>query len=257
MKTKKKSIHIAWISDLHCGALSGLTPPRYQSDDSPQYAKPMYNWFLSEAKKCGPLDLLIINGDAIDGEGKKGTIDLLTSDISKQVDISLECISQFNAKKIMMTYGTPFHTVGPLSYENMIAKELKCEIYDTLFLELNGKKFSVRHVVGTSGTPYGQPTMLGKALINDLIQALAENSESADWVIRSHAHVYCEVGIDGRRARITPCLQAPDGILGRRLTTWWYHIGFLEMTIDPDGRVHETQHMLPIEIVRKRNWITL
>ncbi len=255
--TKNKSIHLAIISDLHCGALSGLTPPRYQSDNSPKYTKPMYAWFVKEAKRCGALDLLIVNGDAMDGEGKKETIDELTTDIDKQVDMAVECIGHFNAKKIMMTYGTPFHTVGPLSYENMIAKLLHAEIHDTLFLELNGKKFSIRHVVGTSGTPYGQPTMLGKALINDLIQAIAENSESADWVIRSHAHVHCEVGIDGRKARITPCLQAPDGIFGRRLTTWWYHIGFIEMIIEADGTVLEIPHMLPVEIVRKREWMKI
>ena len=45
-------------------------------------------------KEVGPVDILVVNGDAIDGHGKKSNgSELLTTDLLQQVDIAVECLS--------------------------------------------------------------------------------------------------------------------------------------------------------------------
>jgi hypothetical protein len=137
----------------------------------------LWDWYASEVKKVGPVDVLVVNGDAVDGDGSKDTIDHITTDMEDQADIAEKSIRQIKAKKIYMTYGTPFHVAGTMKYENMIAKSLGCEIADTIYLNVNGTRFSFRHATGNAGTPYTQGTQTYKEAVRDLVTAIETEQE--------------------------------------------------------------------------------
>jgi hypothetical protein len=110
---------VVLISDLHCGHRAGLTPPSKQyrigtgdteRDNFALLQSGIWDFMIGEIKELGKVDVLICNGDAIDGKGERsGGTELLEADRTKQADMAAECLSMFKAKKIFMTYGTPYH----------------------------------------------------------------------------------------------------------------------------------------------------
>lgn len=81
------------ISDLHCGHRAGLTPPGWQTpleapDRLAAYARQqrvMWSWYAATIAALQPIDVLVANGDAIDGRGSRsGGTELITTDLSAQ-----------------------------------------------------------------------------------------------------------------------------------------------------------------------------
>lgn len=71
MKKTKRGII---LSDTHCGAFNGLTPPDHQKPKFKDLSMPMWERYIQIVKKIGDVDILISNGDMVDGEGKKITV---------------------------------------------------------------------------------------------------------------------------------------------------------------------------------------
>jgi hypothetical protein len=82
------------MSDLHCGHRVGLTPPdwQYRPGVRSKWRKiqqACWNWYANEIEEAGPFDVVIVNGDAIDGRGERsGGTELLTTDRHEQVEIA-------------------------------------------------------------------------------------------------------------------------------------------------------------------------
>ena len=104
------------IGDLHCGSIVGLTPPSWfisskRDKKVSALQKEMWGNYKRMLDEIGYVDYLIVNGDAIDGHGKKSHgSELLTTDLLLQSEIAVECISEINFGKILLTHGTPYHT---------------------------------------------------------------------------------------------------------------------------------------------------
>src|SRR5271157_652517 len=109
MKSKsKKKIRMLVISDLHCGHLAGLTPPDQWIHGTSFYEqqKKTWNFYINTIKELQPIDILICNGDAIDGKGtKSGGTELITSDRNLQSQMAIECLKQVKAPSNILTYG--------------------------------------------------------------------------------------------------------------------------------------------------------
>jgi len=111
------------ISDTHCGATSGLTPPGYQHEELAAMQKPFWNWFSTTLEKYKPFDGLLGLGDYVDGEGKKGTLDTAITDIRKQAEAAAAVLTSTGVpnKRMFLVRGTPFHTAGATEYEDILA----------------------------------------------------------------------------------------------------------------------------------------
>ncbi len=67
------------ISDLHCGHRAGLTPPDWQSDfrknsktqrnKFAELQRELWQFYADTINDLRPVDVLVVNGDAIDGKG--------------------------------------------------------------------------------------------------------------------------------------------------------------------------------------------
>jgi hypothetical protein len=245
------------MGDTHCGNLLGLTPPGWwNAEQTPPTQRPMWEWYTEELKRIGPVDVLVLNGDLVDGEGKKETIGLLTTDIDEQAAIARACVEPVKYKRCFLTYGTPFHTVGTGSYEKRIADALGAPITDTLLLSVGGVRFNVRHVGGRSDIPYGQGTQLYKEVVRDMLHSVIEEFQSADVVVRSHVHYYLHIERSTKDAISLPCYQVPDSVFARTLRTMYYDIGMVVVEVDK-GRVTVDKHLMPLKIVRKREYINV
>ena len=240
------------IADLHCGSATGLTPPAWNKNDSPGHLKQknkktrniIWDWFASSIRKLQPIDILVVNGDAITGkEPKSCGTELLEPELSSQVDMAVECIEVVKAKKIVMTYGTAYHVSDAgEDWELQVAHKVEAvKIGAHEWIDINGKVFDFKHHVGSSSVPYGRGTAPTKDALWNMIWAEAQMQPKADYIIRSHVH-YC-VGsffFNGEKqvwAMTTPALQGMGTKFGSRRCSGTVDTGFLVFDIDDKGGV--------------------
>jgi hypothetical protein len=254
-------IKILVSSDLHCGHALGLTPPDWHTRKTRAFALPLWTYWTEAARELGRVDIHVLNGDLTDGEGKKETIGLITTDIEEQAAMAAECARVFKADHRYVLYGTPFHTVSTLSHENLVASDLGCDIYETLRLKVRGVRMNVRHVVGRSDIPYGQLTQIFKEVVREELLSLVERYDAADVIARSHVHYDFEVRHRNKRAFTTPCMQLPnpdkDGhIFARKLLTQYYDVGAGTLiTISKDGEVRTRPLLMDLRLAIRREYL--
>lgn len=223
------------VSDLHCGNEWGLTPPGWWRGDSGELTKQVWDWWVKVAKAV-KYDAVIVNGDVVDG----GIDEMghLTLDRGEQAEIAVRCLKEIHTKKMVMTYGTPAHTVAMMDIEKIVAEKLGAPIKAEQRVEADGIKIHARHVVGSWGTPYTGPTQIMKEAVRQRTIDKDNGVEPPDVVVRSHIHAYHKAEAEGMVGVTTPCLQLPLSVYGRTRRAWKYDIG-----------------VVVIEIQHKRLWV--
>lgn len=264
---------IVVISDLHCGHRAGLTPPAYQYVETgagrrSSYAilqKSLWNWFANEAKSLGEIDLLVINGDAIDGKGtKNGGRELITVDRDEQIEMATECIKQFNSKKIIIVEGTPYHTGTDESWEALLAQSLGCALSDTkekaaeygahIWFDADGVIFDCRHKVSSSVIPHGRFTAPQRAGLWNVLWAEKGIQPNAQVIIRSHVHYFTAAYTSQKLVITTPALQTHSNY-GSRECDGTNDIGFISFIVEdgiPKMKTHlyEVKNTLRAKVVK-------
>lgn len=259
---KKKNFKMVVISDLHCGHFSGLTHPEFQNKFTTEnigkrnklktIQSEIYNFFnreITNIKRKGKIDILVSNGDIIDGIGaKSGGTELLTTDRLQQVKMAERIIKDIKADYNLIIAGTPYHTGDTEDYEEILSELLIEHNMNSKFgshewLTINGKTFDFKHFTGSSSTPHSRSTALNKEIIwtslweeKDLIPS------PVDYIIRSHVHYYMAVDDGDCIAMSTPALQGFGSKFGSRKCSGIPRIGFLSFEIEPNGKVHIHKH---------------
>ena len=255
---KKK--RLVCIADLHCGHEVGLTPPDYQHSLTRKYAdiqRECWDWYVKKAKELNPVDILVVNGDMIDGRGERsGGTELITGDRNKQVAMAIECIELWKAKTIALVRGTPYHTGQYESYEDNISKHFgNCKIGNHEWATVTfGKKkittFDFKHYIGQSQVPYGRGTAVKRDEIWNALWAEAGMQPRAQWIVRSHVH-YCEshsrwVGDKEVWAITTPALQAMGSRYGSQIMSGLVDFGLIHWDIYENGEINWKKHIAQI-----------
>ena len=238
---------IAVISDLHCGHVVGLTPPSWRSpvgvvgEKISNMQERLWDTFTDEMDKLGIIDILICNGDMIDGKGKRsGATELITSDTNKQILMAKECIDYCEADQILMTYGTPYHVSdgGNDDEDNLAELVGATEIGSHGFYEIDGIRFDVKHKpTGTSAIPHGEATPLLRDWLANLLWKDISLQPRADVIIRSHVHKYLQVDNDHVVAFTTPALQGFGSKYGSRQCSKIVSWGFIYFDISDEGEL--------------------
>jgi hypothetical protein len=225
-------------ADPHCGGVSGLTPPDWQSS-RPRYQAMQvdcWDWFCNEVTKYGNFDFAIWNGDMIDGkQAKAGGRELITGDRNEQCEMAIQIIEKVNAKANYLTYGTAYHVGTEEDFEKTIANAVGAIVKGHLFLDINGRIFDVKHKVNTSIIPHGRYTAINRDALWNLLQSEIECQPRADIFIRSHAHYFNYSGDADKLMIITPALRSLGDIYGTRECVGTVHFGFLVFEIEDDG----------------------
>jgi len=252
MPKKKKRVVV--LSDLHCGHQVGLTPPSWH--DTPDetasparikladFRKQTFSLYYNWVKKLAPIDILLVNADCIDGRGERsGQTELITSDRDYQCDMAAEIIKAAKAKKVVMTYGTPYHTGQLEDFENQIAKEVKAEkVGGHEWVDVNGLVFDLKHKVGSSGIPHGRHTAVAKENLWNTLLAARDEAPRANVIIRSHVHYHTFAGGVDWIAMTTPALQGPGSKYGNRQCSGTVDFGLIHFDVNPSGSYEWSVH---------------
>jgi hypothetical protein len=220
------------IGDLHCGSMCGITPPDWfvSKGRNSFYAnlqREMWDNYMEMCDSFGKVDALIVNGDVIDGKGtRSGGTEQITSDMFEQCDIAVNVLKELDAKQLMFTYGTPYHTASPNGedFDKEVADRMNSPIQDELNVNVDGLMFNVKHKVGSSSSPYNRAMPVGRHRLWEAIEALRTDTKPADVYVRSHVHYFSFCGESNWYGFTLPALQSSDTKYGARqcvgLTDW-------------------------------------
>lgn len=242
MKQKRK--RILATGDWHCGHQVGLTPPEYQApmiDDERQakylnVRREVWKYFAATVRKYQPIDILLVNGDSLEGKGERsGSTELISSDRTVQCKIAQKVIEFIDPKKIRMTYGTPSHTGTDEDWEDIIAEAVGAKIGSHEWYDINGIIIDMKHKIGSSNIPHGRLTPLAREVLWQKIWASRQQVPEADIILRSHVHYYEEIYHDGCRAFTLPAMQGFGSKFGSRQCSGTVDIGFVIFDIDEKG----------------------
>jgi hypothetical protein len=247
------------LADLHCGHRIGLTPPAYHQRDlaasdkkEAKYFKAaieLWYEFENTINSLKPIDILLINGDAITGkEIRSGGTELIATDRNRQAEIAKECINFCEAGKILMTFGTPYHGGVAEDWEELVAEKVDAiEIKSQLFADINGVVFHLKHKVGASSIPHGKGTPLAKERLSNLLWAEHGEEPRVDVFIRSHVHYCFDVGEPEWRAIITPALQGKGSKYGSRICQGIVHFGLIHFDVYNNGEYYWKPHIARVD----------
>ena len=242
------------ISDLHCGHRVGLTPPNWQTrqTDADGYRKwgaqqaGIWNWYKNEIEALKPIHLLVVNGDLIDGQGKRsGGTELIAPDRVNQIKMAQECIDVAGATKIQVIRGTPYHSGEEEDWEDLLMRK-NVKVGDFEQFTVNGLAFGCRHHIGNSSVPAGKHTALMNEALWDLIWAEANLRVKTDILIRSHRHAfaYCRGLVGSQLLMVTPGMQGFGSKFGSRKCSGLVDIGFVHFDVETKGEYTWKVHLL-------------
>lgn len=235
------------LADLHCGHVVGLTPPGWQTaEDSAastkreKYAaaqRESWQWYAAQMRKHGPFDVVLTNGDLIDGRGEKsGGTELITSDRQEQCDMAVQSIlramyplsGKGKKSKLVMTYGTPYHTGKLEDWENLIARECEAvKIGSHEWIDVDGVVIDLKHHIGSSAIPHGRHTAVARDALWSLLWAERGLTPKSSVIVRSHVHYHQYCGDASGIRMTTPALQGMGSKFGSRRCSGLVDYGFI------------------------------
>jgi hypothetical protein len=241
------------ISDLHSGHRFGLTPPTWQFKDKggfyskvANFQKELWDWYVKEIESEKPINLLVSNGDLIDGKGfRSGGTELIVADRNEQIMMAKQCIEVADSKRVMIVNGTPYHTGSDEDFEAMLAELLHAEYSNHLHLDFGGVKFDFKHKVSSSIIPHGRYTAPRREAVWNALWYERGMLDKVDVVVRSHVHYY-SLSEDAYSTVITsPCLQGYSKY-GSRECSGTNDLGFLVFDCE-DGNMKMTKHIFDMK----------
>ena len=235
------------ISDLHCGALVGLTPGQYNAAQSgdPRDRKlrtaraAVWGWYLATLKRLGRPDILVCNGDAVDGPGhRSGGSELLVPALAKQAEMAAECILAAKADRVVLTYGTAYHVsdqAGNIDLEDLVADKVAADkIGSHEWVRAAGTPtvFDFKHHVGAGHLA------LGRENLYNALWAEADAQPRSDIIVRSHLHEASAQMTTTDRQRwgiVTPALCGFGSKYGSRRCSKLVHVGLTWWRVGKGG----------------------
>ena len=259
--------------DPHCGHRAGLTPPSQHNTPGKdasdaiktlsRAAKKLWSIFSREVKARPRPDLLVLNGDSIDGRGERsGGSELITTDRHEQAEMAAEIIRFVKPKKLMLTYGTPYHTgnngedyeahvvksVNTDKLGNKYKDQIQTELKAHAYFKIGGVTFDCKHKIGASGIPHGRATALMKENLWSSVWAEYKDVPRGDVFIRSHVHYHVFVGDSKKLMMTTPALQAQGSKYGARECSGMVDWGFLWFECDKGS--YSWESVIPTDAVK-------
>ena len=209
----------------------------------------LWNEFKKAIKKIQPIDILVVNGDAIEGKGtRSGSTELIQADMNKQCDQAVEIINFIDADTVVMTYGTAYHT-SPAGedWERVIADRVGATIGDHEWLDINGLVFDCKHHVGGTSVPYSKGTQVSKDQLANLLWAEQDEQPRADIFIRSHVHSFFQCGEDHWLGVVLPALQGAGSKFGGRRCSMPVNFGIVWFDVDKNGEYSWNKNIIRVE----------
>ena len=252
-------------ADYHCGSRVGLTPKEYRSlewrdEENLELRnfyimqKEIYEWRKKILKEIGKVDIHFILGDCIDGRGEKSGGSEILRPVETQVIMATECIQEVGADKIYMVRGTPYHTGKNSDKEDGIARNVKAEIGNHLFVDVNGLIFDLKHKIGGSGSPVGRSTAMERAHVDNVLWHNDTNKiqPKSDILLRAHCHFYRSVEATHWRVIRCPPTSGMGSKFGEKECSAIVEIGMIIIKVNDKGGYECDPRILEAEFLKAR-----
>ena len=237
------------LADLHCGHRAGLTPPDWQWSKGTgrrkawgQAQREAWRAYQDLRAAIGPADVLIANGDLIDGRGEaSGSTELAIVDRHEQCEAAKECLSLWDAKRTIISTGTAYHTGQYEDWEEGIADSMNAEILSHPFVKIEGVTFDLKHHVGGSQIPHGRYTALARDQLWNVLWSERGEQPRAQVYLRAHVHYFAFAGGRDWVAMTLPALQMAGTKYGARRFSGTVDWGLVVFRIE-GGAYSWTEH---------------
>lgn len=259
--TKRKFKRVLACGDMHGGHRTGLTPPKWQSEiRGEQYydiQQECFEFWVNKIEPLKPIDILIHNGDGIEGKGiRSGGTELIHPDRKDQVAICVDNIEVADPEHVVLTYGTPYHVGSEDDWEGLISSRLNDRGIDTTikgqdWITVNGTTFDIKHKVGASTIPHGRSTPQKKEALWNMIWAYVGEQPQSDIFLRSHVHYFDYSGTSTYLAMTLPALQGQGTKFGSRQCSGTVDFGFVVFDCYEDGSFVWEPYILRAESQRQ------
>lgn len=243
------------VSDLHCGHFSGLTPPAWQvsEDRNPHLAKlqrACWDFYVRTIRQLQPIDILMCNGDAIDGKASRsGATELIVPSLMEQAEMATFALGIAKAKRYALTYGTPYHVSAEgEDIERMIADDLAGTIGGHEWVDCEGHVFDFKHKVGSSQLEHGRFTAAAKEFSWNAYWNEIGGAPKASVFVRSHVHYFGACRNSRAQAITTPALQGPGSKYGVRQCSGVVDFGLISFDCEKGVRPVCKEHLFPVRV---------
>lgn len=248
-------IRVLFVNDLHAGHEVGLWPDRglpmpdgreLPLNAGQQYLLKCWKHLQQTAKDEIHPDILVVNGDLVDGEQRKSYgAEAATTIIPAQMKAAVKLLEPLVAlvKEVFVCRGTPFHdgTRGMIAEgvaESLGAVGPNPEWHSWSLLDLNiqGVILNVQHSISVA-TGFYRATPLDREGMWSALAGKEGKAPKADAVIRAHAHVYVHVEHPSKHIVLSPAWQLQTEYM-RRYSAYRMipDIGAVVLEIDPKAK---------------------
>lgn len=216
----KNEITLVCLGDIHAGSKAAVCVPGMELTEDggkvPHSAaqRGLYDAWHSLAKEWKNPDILVCNGDAIEGQARKESgVGCWSTDLDDQLECAALLLKEYNAKRTYLIDGTGYHVdAGGKSLEHHLGLALDAEKIggykkrsaDELFLRVGEVTFHFSHHISV-GTGWYKTTPLARELVFALLNE--SDKHRVDVIVRSHVHYFCGVEFTRQRGYILPCWQ--------------------------------------------------
>jgi hypothetical protein len=253
MTTKR----VVALGDLHCGALIGLTgaPWRQQikegiSDENKRnkytrIATALWKQYDRMLKALAPIHVLLVNGDMIDGTGRRsGGTELITTDRMEQAEMAAHAINHARMYagrgfKIVGTYGTAYHTSGDgEDWENVVADKAGFhKLGSHEWVDVSGCVFDLKHHIGNTSIPHGKGTALLKTMLWQELWAGTGMAPRANVILRSHVHRFFGAMESNKMGFTLPAMCGMGSKFGSRICEGTVDFGMMHFDVSHKGDI--------------------
>lgn len=212
-------MRIVIVSDLHCGSEAGLNPlPK----------TPLQRELLKRYRDCianlgTKPDMLICNGDAVDGLQLRGRGRGDEDWASAQINYAANLLNEWEAGEVCLVSGTPYHTStasGCVDFEELLAMQMRAGGTKVMFtrklnIVLRGWfRLQCRHKIGSSGIPHGRMTAPNRSKAWGALNASLGGGKAPHLSVFSHVHYWGYAEDAFGAVMTTPAWQAIGGSFG-------------------------------------------
>lgn len=245
---------VVTMGDLHCGHAVGLAHPDYipkhkAAKHHAAVLTAMWGFYAATIGALQPVDILIVNGDLVDGQGTRSSgVEQLYTDMNTQCEMATRAIDYAQAKSIVITAGTPYHVNGQdgTDYEKIIAGDLDAKFGGHEWVDVNGLIFDVKHKIGGSSVPHGRHTAIARERLWNLLWNYAGGALESNIILRSHVHYHNFCGGPGWLGMTLPALQGPGSRYGVRQCSGVVDFGLVSFDVDEKGGYKWTAHTMAV-----------